>query len=284
MLPAGAASRYAVYESGVQMKIISYGGGVQSTAMIVLATQGKIEADIALFSNVGDDSEHPKTLRYVREIIIPWATSKGFRVEELTPHKRGEPTSLVKEITREGSRRVLIPVYGDIGAPLSRSCTTDFKVRVIGQWARKNGANKNNKFVCHIGISVDEIERAGRGQPEAWQERSYPLLDLGLRRSDCEQVIRDAGLPVPPKSSCFFCPFHRPLTWSELRRDEPELFEKAQELEDHINNRQREFGRNPLYLTKFGGRLSDVIAEAQQQLFEYEGPGQEGCDSGFCWT
>ena len=101
-------------ESGVQMKIISYGGGVQSTAMIVLATQGKIEADVALFSNVGDDSEHPKTLRFVREIMIPWAAERGFRVEELTPHKRGEPTSLVNEITREGSRRVLIPVYGDI--------------------------------------------------------------------------------------------------------------------------------------------------------------------------
>lgn len=266
------------------MKVISYGGGVQSTAMVVLAVEGKIDADVALFSNVGDDSEHPKTLKFVRDVMIPWAVERGFPVEELTPHRRGEPTSLVKEITREGSRRVLIPVYGDIGAPLNRSCTADFKVKVIGQWCRKQGANKDNKFVCHIGISVDEIERAGRGQPEPWQVRSYPLLDLGLRRTDCEEIIRNAGLPVPPKSSCFFCPFHRPLTWQELRRDEPDLFAKAQQLEDFLNERQRQFGRNPLFLTRFKGRLEEVVSEAQQTLFDPEGPGQEGCDSGFCWT
>ena len=45
------------------MKVISYGGGVQSTAMLVLANQGAIDSvDAALFSNVGDDSEHPATL------------------------------------------------------------------------------------------------------------------------------------------------------------------------------------------------------------------------------
>ena len=34
---------------------ISYGGGVQSTALIVLAATGRIHADAALFANVGDD-------------------------------------------------------------------------------------------------------------------------------------------------------------------------------------------------------------------------------------
>ena len=42
------------------MRVISYGGGVQSTALVVLAAQGKIgHVDAALFANVGDDSEHP---------------------------------------------------------------------------------------------------------------------------------------------------------------------------------------------------------------------------------
>ena len=51
------------------LKVISYGGGVQSTAMVVLAVQGRIDADVALFSNVGDDSEHPATLEYVRNVM-----------------------------------------------------------------------------------------------------------------------------------------------------------------------------------------------------------------------
>ena len=49
------------------LRVFSYGGGVQSTAALVLAAQGKIDFPTFLFANVGDDSEHPATLRYVRE-------------------------------------------------------------------------------------------------------------------------------------------------------------------------------------------------------------------------
>ena len=55
-------------------RILSYGGGVQSSALIILAVLGEVPPiDFALFANTGDDSEHPKTLEYVREIMIPWA-------------------------------------------------------------------------------------------------------------------------------------------------------------------------------------------------------------------
>jgi hypothetical protein len=269
---------------GTTLKAISYGGGVQSTAMIVLAIQGRIDFNVALFSNVGDDSEHPASLRYVRDIMQPWAAKHDFPVHELQTVRRGEPTTLRNEITREGSRRILIPVYGDIGAPLSRSCTADFKVKTVGRWLKANGATKTNPATVAIGISTDEIERAGRGKDEPNQRRVYPLLELGMNRFDCIATIQEAGLPVPPKSSCYFCPFHRPLTWGEMRRDEPELFEQSQELEDHINARQQSLGRNPLYLTRFGKRLTDAIPEAQQSLFQEIGVGENGCDSGYCWT
>ncbi len=59
------------------MEIISYGGGVQSTALVILATQGRIGATHAIMANVGDDSENPATLDYVRNIITPWAAERG---------------------------------------------------------------------------------------------------------------------------------------------------------------------------------------------------------------
>ena len=31
-------------------------------------------------------------------------------------------------------------------------------------------------------------------------------MEWGWSRKDCIQAIRDAGLPLPGKSSCFFCP------------------------------------------------------------------------------
>ena len=264
------------------IRSISYGGGVQSTALLVLAIQGRIDFQVALFANVGDDSEHPASLDYVRNIAKPYADAHSFPLHELHPERRGQPTTIYQEITRTDSARDVIPVYGTIGAPMSRTCTADFKIKTIGRWLKTNGATKQNPATVAIGISVDEIERAGRGKEEPGQIRTYPLLDLGLNRDRCTEVIRNAGLPVPPKSSCYFCPFHRPLVWAEMRRDEPDLFNKAQHLEDHMNQRNAARGRPPVYLTRFGKRLTDAIPEAQASLFGDEMGSQ--CDSGYCWS
>ena len=42
------------------MRTFSFGGGVQSTAVLVLQAQNKLPEpyDVFLFANVGDDSEH----------------------------------------------------------------------------------------------------------------------------------------------------------------------------------------------------------------------------------
>lgn len=269
------------------MRVISYGGGVQSTALIVLAIQGKIgQVDYALFSNVGEDSEYPETISFVREVMMPYAEQHGLPIIELTPTKHGEPTSVWKEMMRTDVNRMVIPVYGDNG-PLRRICTVDFKVRPIHKWLKQNGASAENKADVMMGISTDEIQRANNKPTYDHENRCYPLLDLGLNRTDCMEVIRDAGLPVPPKSSCFFCPFHSELTWQELRRDKPELFDKAQELEDALHRKADQNGFKRVYLTRKGAdrkeRISEVISAAGETLFGSD-IGADGCDSGFCWT
>jgi PP-loop superfamily ATP-utilizing enzyme len=275
-------------EQNKPLRIISYGGGVQSTALIVLAVQGKIgHIDAALFSNVGDDSEHPATNSFVREVAIPWAAERGLEVIELTPMRKGKPTTIYSEMMNPETRRDVIPVFGEKGNPLSRICTADYKIGTIHRWLKQHGTSKNNPATVCLGISTDEIERAGRGVSKSFEIREYPLLDLNLNRTDCTQIIRDAGLPVPPKSSCFFCPFHSELVWSELRRDHPDLFWKAQEMEDAVQQRKKDQGMRQVYLTRKGAntqsRLSDTIHEAGETLFGSE-IGVDGCDSGFCWT
>lgn len=268
------------------MKFISYGGGVQSTAMVVLATQGIISGVTqALFSNVGDDSEHPDTVNYVRNIMQPWAKERGLDIVELhRTLKTGETQTLWQRMMDHTgtSLREPIPVYGWSGSPMSRSCTADHKIKVLGKHI-KAATNKNQWPVdVLIGISVDEIERAGRGKNEAWENRQYPLLDLGLRRSDCINIIADAGLPVPPKSACFFCPFHSQLTWAEMRRDEPHLFDKAVALETKLNERRTNRQMPPVYLTRKGKPLNIAIHEAGPTLFD--GVFNDGgCDEGYCW-
>lgn len=263
-------------------RFISYGGGVQSSALIVLAAQGKIApVKAAVFCNTGDDSEHPDTLVYVRTVMRDYCEKNGMPLIEIQKTLRGEPQTLLERMTKHERESLSepIPVYGYTGMPTSRVCTVDHKVRVYEKWVRKNADRLPVETL--IGISVDEIERAKTSESK-YDTRKYPLLDLGMTRTDCAAVIRDAGLPVPPKSSCFFCPFHSMLTWSELRRDSPDLFEKSAQLEDLLNERRAKRGMPPVYLTRKLIPVREAVAVAQDSLFGSEMQGQ--CDSGYCFT
>lgn len=277
------------------LRAIAYGGGVQSTALVVLAAQGEIDFDYALFSNVGDDSEHPATLKYVREVMMPWVDAvNGPQIIELQRtmqrgERAGEVETLHARLTRKGSRSIPIPLRGsDTGAPGGRSCTVDFKVNVLGRWLKENGASEDEPAALAIGISLDEYHRASNKRQEPYEVIEYPLLDLGLARVDCQRIIAEAGLPVPPKSSCYFCPYHRPQHWREMRRDEPDLFEKAARLEDHINNRPDRRNKDPMYLTRFGKPLREAIPVAQPQLFTGDAwatmDNDGECDEGYCFV
>lgn len=269
----------------MSLTTLSYGGGVQSTALLVLTATGQLPPiDAALFCNVGDDSEHPATLAYVRDVAIPWATERGVTVHELQRVKRDKSIeTLMGRLTREGSRSLPIPVRMSNGAPGNRLCTADFKIAVVGKWLKQHGAKADNPAEVWIGISVDEIHRANNKRVEPYERPRYPLLDLGLDRSACMRVIANAGLPVPPKSSCFFCPFHRPQMWSEMRRDTPDLFEKSAQLEDLLNERRAVLGKDPVYLTRFAMPLREAIGTAQDMLPGF-GPDADTCDSGHCWV
>lgn len=265
------------------LRVISYGGGVQSTALVVLATQGKLgHVDAALFSNVGDDSEHPDSLRYVREVAKPWATERGLVLDELVRVRRsGEVVTLRGMLERAGSRSVEIPARMAGGAPGNRTCTADWKIKVVRRWCRERGASRASPAAVLIGFSTDEIERVGNAKPHPAERKEYPLLDLGLSRRDCQRLIADAGLPVPGKSSCYFCPYRTPANFAEMRRDEPALFREAVAVEVAVNLTRKRIGKDPVYLTRFARPLADAITEAQPQLFP-DGP--ESCDDGYCWT
>ena len=265
----------------------SYGGGWQSTAALALAAQGRLDYRVFLFANVGDDSEYPGTLAYLHQVAVPFAAAHDLELHELGRTRRdGTPETLYGRLTRPGSRSLPIPVrMPDTGAPGTRSCTADFKIRVVARWQREHGATPADPAVTALGITLDEIGRARSDSGTAHQRLAYPLLDLGLRRADCPQIIRRAGLPMPPKSACWFCPYHRPSEWARLQREEPALFARACDLEALLNERRRALGRDPVYLTRFGRPLAEVFAHQQGVLFGSSlGADLDTCESGFCMT
>jgi len=301
---------------------VAYGGGVQSTAALVLAAQGRIDFRTFLFANVGDDSEDPWTLAYVEHVAKPFAAFHGLELHELNRVKRdGTTETLLGRMTHEGSRSLAIPVRMSGGHPASRSCTADFKIRVMAKWAKAHGASVGSPAVVGLGISQDEAHRVNARKAEPYEILTYPLIGfpadrdtgLRLRRSDCEQIITEMPLPPPmaeslravfgelppvtqhdlivsdftrmprpPKSSCWFCPWTRLARWKDVRRERPKVFFAAADLEETLSTRQQAAGKGPVFMTGLMKPLREVIQD-DTDLLPF-GDDDAGCDNGWCMT
>lgn len=326
-----------------RLRTFSNGGGVQSTATLVLSARGELPYRCHLFCNVGDDSEHPGSVQFVRLIAQPYAAHHGIDLLELHRVKRdGSVETLMGRLTRPGSRSLPIPVrMGDTGAPGTRTCTIDFKIKVVAKWLKAHGASEESKAHVGIGISADESMRANKRRAHEWEDPEYPLLGLTLgrrlRRQDCERIIQSEPLPpalsdelraldararadglefdefdpatwtqalyptvarqlretdyrampIPPKSSCYFCPFHRPSTWQTMKLEEPRLYQASVDLEAMLIERRTSLGKDPVFMTRFGVPLEQVIPDGVMTLPFADVDGDDAdaqCDNGVCWT
>lgn len=52
-----------------------------------------------------------------------------------------------------------------------------------------------------------------------------------MSRQNCIQWMASKGYPTPPRSACYFCPFHNDNEWRRLRDKEPQEFERAIQFE-----------------------------------------------------
>jgi len=193
----------------------SFGGGVQSVALLILNIISG-EDFIPVFANVGDNAENPDTLSYIAEYVKPLC------IRNYVPFLTTNTGDLYDEIVN--NPHPSIPVFSG-KAQFARICTSEKKVKPVDRSIKRLLKPDENGALVQLGISIDELQRAKFGDWEKkdaygryfgfWKKLSYPLVDAGLSREDCKSIIRDYGLPVPPKSSCWFCPFgkgHTPQT------------------------------------------------------------------------
>jgi len=267
-------------------RVFSFGGGVQSHAVMVLQAQGKLARpyDAFVFANVGADSENPATLDYLERYTKPFAEAHNITFLEVK--KKGR--TIREEAMRDGIRSVVIPAYKGQGGNTLRKCTTDWKIKQIDKAVKALGFTH-----CEIGlgISTDEWHRAraqdwhdrhtsksGKTVTKLgfWRKLEYPLLEMKISRAVSHQIIASAGLPTVPKSSCYFCPFRRPSEWIELKQTEPELFQRAIELEQALNNKG--IPGEPYHLHVFKKPLEQAVSD--QLMFD----DLMSCETGYCHT
>ncbi len=217
---------------------LSYGAGVNSTAMLLILTDEGQEFE-SIYVDHGCD--WPETREYMQMI------AEKYPVTILTPQVEG-----YNNIYEYADHYKMIP------SRIKRWCTDKFKVRVINQYVEK-------PCFSLIGFSVDEAHRA-KMQYEDGIENRFPLIEREIDRKECIDIIKKHGLPVPIKSGCWFCPYQRIEQWKKLRRIHPDLYCKAKRLEDQQIEARRKIGKAPLYLQK--KPLDKVVKESEGVLFE----------------
>lgn len=264
-------------------RIFSFGGGVQSVAALVLQAQGRVNFDAFVFANVGDDSENPATLAYYAECAMPYASAHGIRFVETRRLFNGEARTLKQQLMSDAAD-IPIPARMDNGAPGNRKCTKVWKVDAVTMWLREQGITR---AVIGIGFSSDEMRRA---TPPEWTEiykrpplstiREYPLIDMGLNREACRALIHGAGLPMPPKSACYFCPYTSRSQWVQMRQHAPEQFADAVALEARINDKRAEMGKDAVYIHPALQSLDRAVPN-QLSLIDVWNDDME-CGSGYC--
>ena len=235
--------------------VVSYGGGIQSTALVVLAMRERWAIDEIVHVDLMG-AESPATREYVA-LFGDW-------------------------LRREHGRDITIigrDLYGDMLARpgftpvpwrgkyerfiLSRQCTRQYKVQPLQRYLYDRYPGERIGLV--LGISVDEYHRM-RDSSAARIEHVYPLVDRRLTRWQCRDIIERAGLSVPYKSSCWFCPYRTPGSQLVLLQHYPQLREMADALEDRINTERRRRGQDEIIVLRADTDVEQV----------------DFCEAGFC--
>jgi len=196
--------------------VVSYGAGRDSTAMLVEMWKRNMRPDAIVFANVG--SEKRETYEYIR-LFDGWLKQHDFpgitvvRYEPKRAPYRSIEGNMVLNATLPGA------------AFNMHSCAMKFKIEPQVKWANhwapaREAWARGQKVRKFIGFEAGETHRVKRADARAHSGKAnkneakrytyeMPLMEWGLDLEACIASIREVGLPVPAKSSCYFCPFQK---------------------------------------------------------------------------
>lgn len=228
--------------------VVAYGMGVDSTAMLVGLQQRSEVPDLILFADTG--SERPETYAYL-DTINAWLDRVGF--PQITIVKNASPkagyTSLEDQITK---LRVL-PALAYGAHQCSLVWKRDPQQKFVKTWQPAIDAWKAGELVTQC-IGYDAGPRDGaraykaEGKASEGYINRFPLIEWGWDRARCIAEIEAAGLPVPVKSCCWFCPAHKKSEIDQLAAAHPDLITRAKEIERLAHerglNKVKGLGRN----------------------------------------
>jgi len=208
------------------MIAVSWGAGVDSTAILVEFARRGIRPDWITFADTG--AEKPETYAYVWQ-FSQWLIAHAMPAPTIVYHSK-KWANLEESCT--GNSTLPSLAFG------GHSCSLKYKRAPMDKWFNRNPAARaewaaGRKISKVIGYEAGEQRRTFRVSKnvDPKYDYQYPLQTWGWDRARCIAEIRAAGLPVPMKSSCFFCPAMKRHEVDWLADNHPELAARAVAME-----------------------------------------------------
>lgn len=262
------------YDDGKKhVHVLSYGGGTQSTALLLMALKGEInnvQPDFIIFSDTGWE---PQPIYDWVNMVNDYIKRK-YNKEIIIVRDRNIRDDIINADTGKTNKFMTIPAFikkpdGTVGLG-RRQCTADYKIRPINRKIRELlGYEKRQrvKEVVHVwkGISTDEIQRAKPNRFK-WLTNEHPLIDImNVDRSACIRYVEKEGLGTPAKSSCIGCPFHDDRAWLDMKKNDPKSWEDAVYVDKELRKHSPTLGK--VYLHRSCVPLDEVdFGEDQEEL------------------
>lgn len=268
------------------LTVLSLGWGVQSWTLAAMSALGELPLlDYAIHADTTWERE--ATYAFAVE-WTPWLEARGVKVVT------------VRDPTQDGSNpigpngEVVMPAYS-VGTrqsgQLNRQCTRLWKMypqrRWLTQELKRRGLSKRPGCISKwMGISLDEWQRV-KDSGVQYEVNRYPLIELKMTRHACIAWLKDHGLPVPPKSSCVFCPFQNLRVWEGLKREGGKDWQVALAVDATIRTQRPP---DPLFVHPArlpldqAVRIPEDAGYEQIELLPVEDDERATCDSGYCFV
>lgn len=163
-------------------------------------------------------------------------TDTGSELKEIYDFLDKLESYLDKEIVRLSSGKPFdhwLKVHNEfLPSAKQRWCTRVMKIKPFEEFIG------DDAVISYVGIRADE-NRDGYMSSKESVKAVFPFVDDGIIRKDVFDILeRSVGVPEYYKwrsrSGCYFCFFQRQGEWLGLKRNHPELFEKAKSYEKKV--------------------------------------------------
>lgn len=229
MLPTYAPRR--------RRQVLSYGGGIDSFAMLVDAVQRGEKPDLVVFADVTDRNredpgEWPETYSHIERVAIPYCEAHGIPFVWL--HTDQSP------VRGHRSLYAYLRSLNAMVGRMSRMCTVAAKVERVAAFLAAEFPRETVEV--WIGFEAGEEDRADkdphavgssakRAAKASLRVSRFPMIERRICRCRAVELIRAAGLEVPPGSACTFCPFSSRGDFQRLDEKHPTQFVSVRTLE-----------------------------------------------------